>query len=79
MNGLLEIINWISTVAAICGAFMVSNNDSRGFYIWLFSNSFFTVYNFYIANYAGAFLFMIYFFITLNGVHNSRKRYGKRG
>ena len=78
MDGFFETFNWVATLAAICGAFTVSNGNGKGFYIWLFSNSFFTLYNLYIENFAGALLFFIYFFITLNGVVNTRKRYGKR-
>lgn len=68
MNGLLEMMNWWVTGIALVGAFLVSNFDKRGFYLWLVSNSFFTFYSYVNGNYAGAVLFTVYFCITLNGI-----------
>lgn len=73
MDGLIEMFNWVATFVALTGAFLISKQNFKGFYFWVFSNSFFTFYNLLCENYAGGLLFFTYLLITINGIHNTSK------
>lgn len=74
MDGLIYVLNWISTGIALGGAYLISKQDFKGFYFWVVSNTFFCGYNLIDENYAGAILFFCYLLITLNGIYNTLKK-----
>lgn len=64
----LIFANWLATAIAILGAIYNSNQEKKGFYLWILSNTFFCVHNFCIQQFAVSFLFCFYIFISVNGL-----------
>lgn len=62
------IFPWLMTAVALVGAYLNSQADKRGFYLWLVSNSGFAIYNACIGEVAMSVLFAVYLGITLNGI-----------
>jgi hypothetical protein len=59
---------WLLTLIALYGAYLVSNQEKKGFYWWVVSNTGFAVYNASIGQIAMAVLFCAYLGITINGL-----------
>ena len=73
MNGsLYEIISWFIVFIALFGAYLISNNDKRGFYLWVISNSFMVINGYITEQYFQVVLFSAYLLITINGILNNR-------
>lgn len=70
---MLEIASYLMTVLALVGAYLNSRAIKLGFLIWLFTNAYFAVYNFYFGQSAQCVLFLAYFFISLNGLRHQSK------
>ena len=68
------LISWILTTIAITGAILNSQAKKEGFYFWLVSNSGFFVYNAFIGEIAMSALFLVYLFITINGIKTWSKQ-----
>jgi predicted membrane protein len=83
LDDAIEVLNWVATVVAIFGTYLVSNFNRKGFFFWVVSNTFFCFYNlFYLKNFAGFALFAIYLGITLRTVfreeaQKKQKKYKK--
>jgi len=69
----METLLFISTITALMGAYLNSNGNYLGFYLWLVSNSIFSYHNFCIAEYSQCALFSVYFLISINGIRNHEK------
>jgi len=68
------IISWILTIIAISGAILNSQAKKEGFYLWLVSNFGFFLYNAFIGEIAMSILFLVYLFITVNGIRTWSKK-----
>lgn len=77
MFSLLEICNWIITILALIGAYLISNHNKKGFYLWIISHSFFAILNFIQQDYAQAALFLAFFFISIFGILQWNKEENK--
>ena len=60
----------IITLIALAGAYLNSKGDKRGFYFWLVSNFYLSLYNFMIGESAQACLFLAYLYITVQGLYH---------
>lgn len=64
----MEAILFIATIAALYGAYLVSNGNFYGFAIWIFTNMIFFANNLVIGQWEQAFLFGVYMILAVNGV-----------
>lgn len=63
-----EICNWLMLFVTLLGAYLNSQKNIKGFYLWVISNTYFFAYNLVITEYSQAILFIVYLVITLNGL-----------
>ena len=63
----VEILIWCNTIVAIIGTYLNAKQKRFGFIIWMLTNAVFVAYNVYIASYAQATLFFVYFGLALFG------------
>ena len=65
---MLQVIAWIVTGAALIGVVLNIKKDLRCFLIWIFTNAFWCMYDFYLEAWAQSALFLVYFFLALWGL-----------
>jgi len=68
----METLLFISTIAALTGAFLVSNGNWVGFAIWIATDIVFMINNYIIGQWQQCLLFGLYLFIAANGVYNMK-------
>ena len=71
---LLEGISWVFTAASIIGAVYNARAKILGFYIWIFANIGWVVYDALIKNYSQMALFIVYTFITAWGIYQWKRK-----
>lgn len=64
----LEKISWIITGASLMGTWMNVNQDRRCFWIWIVTNGFWAVFNFYKEMYSQSLLFAVYLVLAITGL-----------
>lgn len=69
----MQIIPYIITALAIIGTVGNSFKKVWGFYIWLFTNAFWCVFNVTHQSYAQAILYAVYFILALVGIVKWKK------
>jgi len=70
-------ISWLIAMVALYGTYLNVNQDKRGFYYWLVSNSAFCAINFYTGMWAQGTLFGVYTILAMMGIRNWKdKNYG---
>lgn len=66
---LFEVYKWITTAAALTGAYFVTSQKKIGLYFWVFSNSSLTGIAIAYQDWPQAFMFIAYLVITLKGIY----------
>lgn len=64
----MEIITWIVSGLALVGTILNAEKLRAGFWLWLFTNLFWTIYDFKIGAYAQGTLFFAYFLLAIRGL-----------
>ena len=70
----IETVTWIVSVVALIGTILNAQRNRFGFYAWLFTNAFWTVYDFKIGAYAQSVLFFAYFLLAIKGLITWKKK-----
>jgi len=73
----MDVLLPITTLAALLGAYLVSNGNWKGFAIWVITDIIFMINNFLISQWEQGILFGIYLFIAANGVYKFRVKNGE--
>ncbi len=68
----MDAILPLTTLAALIGAYMVSNGNWVGFSIWIVTDIIFMLNNYMIGQWEQCLLFGLYLFIAANGVYNGK-------
>jgi hypothetical protein len=64
----MYITSWIFVAIALYGTYLNTNQDKRGFYFWILSNSAFTIINMNNEMWSQAFLFLVYTILAVRGL-----------
>jgi len=65
---------WFVTIASIVGVILNIKKKRICFFIWLFTNLSWTIYDFFIKAYAQSALFLIYTILAIYGIYEWRKK-----
>lgn len=69
----MESVLLLATILAMLGAYLNSIGKWQGFLVWILTNTIFCIHNFLIDEWQQGFLFLFYFFISLNGLRVADK------
>lgn len=64
---MIVILTWICSIISLLGTILNSNMNKYGNFIWIFTNMFWLVYDFYIGAYAQSLLYFIYLLLAIYG------------
>lgn len=64
----MELVTWIVSLLALLGTILNAEKHRAGFYLWLVTNLFWTIYDFKIGAYAQGTLFFAYFLLAIRGL-----------
>lgn len=64
---MIVIFTWIFSIISLFGTILNSNMNKYGNFIWIFTNMFWLVYDFYIGAYAQSLLYFIYLLLAIYG------------
>ena len=67
-------INWIIIAMALYGAYLNAKQNEKGFILWIITNSYLSIHNLMIEEYAQACLFFAYLCICISGYITWRKK-----
>lgn len=70
----MQYIPYAVTAAAIIGTIGNSYKKVWSFYIWIFTNAFWCVFNLKNHSYAQSILYAVYFFLAIIGIAQWRKK-----
>jgi len=63
----IRVMTWFLTALSIVGVILNVKHDRRGFLFWMITNAAWVIVDFRHGLYAQAFLFVVYFFLSLWG------------
>ncbi len=66
---LLIMIKYACIPLTLIALYYNVNKDYKCFYIWLFTNSYFIIYNLYIKDITQSIIWIIYIFFTIYGLY----------
>jgi hypothetical protein len=69
----MEYFTWVVAGVALLGTWLNVQKDRRCFWLWLGTNSFWAGYDAWHELYAQAFLFGLYFLLSIRGLIQWRK------
>jgi len=64
----METVLFIATIAALFGAWLVSEGNKNGFAIWIITNFVFAINNYMIGQWQQGLLFSVYLILAINGL-----------
>lgn len=70
---IIKIMMWLVVAIALAGAFLNTRGKWQGFLLWLVSNAWWCGYNIWKGEYPQAFLFGVFWFLSLYGIFQWRK------
>lgn len=70
---IIKIVMWIVVAIALTGAFLNTRSKWQGFLLWLVSNAWWCGYNIVAGEYPQAFLFGVFWILSLYGIFEWRK------
>jgi len=73
----MEYIGWIATVIAMVGVVLNARHNIICFYLWIGSNSYYTVVNVLSGSYSQAALFAFNLVLAVYGIHCWKKKEAK--
>lgn len=68
MKDVINNLTWLLVIISLYAKILVIQHKVRGFYIWIFADVIWVLYNFYIGAQAQAFLMFIYIFFSIYGI-----------
>jgi nicotinamide mononucleotide transporter len=69
----MQNVMWIVTAGSLAGTILNIKKKKVCFWIWLFTNSSWCVYDFWISNYPQAILFLVYTGLAVYGIYEWNK------
>lgn len=69
----LEYSSYIFAAIALIGAYLNSNLDPKGFYLWMITNTFFVIFHLYFSHYGVATLYGCYLATNINGIRKTKR------
>lgn len=70
----MQYISWIMTAISITATIANAFQKRWCFIVWLFTNSFWCIYDIWIGSYGQAVMFAVYFVISVIGLRNWKKK-----
>ncbi|NIS54465.1 MAG: nicotinamide mononucleotide transporter [Phycisphaerae bacterium] len=72
-------MNWFIAAIALMGVYLNTRCKWQGFLLWLISNAWWCCHNVSIGEYAQAMLFGAYWFLSLYGIFNWKRKGANHG